>query len=43
MARLGEAKAAAGVEARAVRSGLEAGWKELRRAYEAGRKGGGES
>lgn len=38
MKRLGEVKDAAGAEAKAARTGLEAGWRELRRAWEEARK-----
>jgi hypothetical protein len=41
MKKLAEAQAAAGAEAKALRSGIEAGWRELRRAYGEARKGGG--
>jgi len=34
MEKLGEAKDFAGSEAKAVKAGLEAGWKELRKTYE---------
>lgn len=37
MKKLGELKDSAGDEAKAVRAGLEAGWKELRKSYEAAR------
>lgn len=35
MEKLGEAKGFAESEAKAVKSGLEAGWKELRKTYDA--------
>lgn len=38
MAKLGEAREAAGAEAKAARAGLEAGWRELRRAWEEARR-----
>ena len=34
MKKLGEAKDLAGSEAKAMKAGLEAGWKELRKTYE---------
>lgn len=41
MKKLGEAKEVAGVEAKAARAGLEAGWRELRRVWEETRKAKG--
>ncbi|HVS19025.1 MAG TPA: hypothetical protein VMT18_10530 [Planctomycetota bacterium] len=40
MVRLKEAGEAAEFEAKAARTGIEAGWRELRRVWEEARKGG---
>ena len=40
MKKLAQVQQAAGAEAKALRSGLEAGWRELRRAYGEARKSG---
>ena len=37
MRKLGELRDAAGDEAKAVKAGLEAGWRELRKTYESAR------
>ncbi len=39
MARVGELKDSAGAEAKALRAGIEAGWRELRKTYESVRGG----